>query len=169
FVAFDLRISDQIPPTIIDIGLSQWCLDGGSRNRTYHWQIKEPSRRGTTKSRWETDTFLYGTTKSIHSSEIRHFLSSLFHHFRSSYINICLVGHHVQRKLDLLQSYAHIPDEFIIIDTQRVWQAHCEHEGDATLGYCLESTSNLNPGDVENNSGNAAHAILELTKYLGQA
>lgn len=168
FVTLDIRAHDQDQSLITELGLSQWGSDGKSDTSTYHWLVTEhekPSHHGR-----PMNVAYSSNAEAIHirGLDVTTALSGIFHNICSSYDKVCLAGYGTAEMLHRLGRYWVPPQNVIILDVGKIWQAQHESAVAMPLSECLEAVEPLDIRIILANAGDTSRALMKLVQIQGQ-
>ncbi|KAH9909537.1 hypothetical protein F4778DRAFT_711787 [Xylariomycetidae sp. FL2044] len=125
FTSLEVRTLNHDQRVIPGIGLTRWYKDSNYNTKSFYFEI-EGNHSGTNR---DSETFIYGTTEIIKETEIGILISSLCGADKFGRRRLCVTGHDIAHQLKSLKAYWAIPDDTIILDTQRIWrEQHGETE-----------------------------------------
>ncbi|KAI8947831.1 hypothetical protein F4801DRAFT_559430 [Xylaria longipes] len=168
FIALDVQASNNGPNRIADIGLSLWCLDDIAVPQSYYWQISDEAYVDSQPNPNNLDPFLHGSTRLICEKNIGHVMDSVFRDAALSYETLCIVGHNISTKLDLLGAYWSTPEGTIVLDIEKMWQAWHRTRNRIDLDELIQTIVRTETHPyMLNNAGNRAREILRLLRLQG--
>lgn len=121
FIALAIGHTGEDSADITDIGLSAWSPTRLGNIQCHHWRIGEPPDAADTSDFSEPDSFIFGQTQVIRTSDVKTVLDDWAHQFSDVYEHICLVVHNIS-SLNVLARYWNMPRHLTILDTQKIWQ-----------------------------------------------
>lgn len=154
---------------ITEIGLSAWPIKNGTNMKTFCWQVRENIEPVAYNSAAEIpDMFAFGETRLVHERNIGPLIDGFLKYWLTQYERVCLVGHGITRVLDPLSRHWKLPDQILVLDTQRIWQQQTEQIDELDLEECLRRLP-IPELDCSllGNAGNDSRCIAYILESLG--
>ncbi|KAI1735209.1 hypothetical protein F4680DRAFT_470138 [Xylaria scruposa] len=168
FIAYDLRTFQSNSSIITDIGLSWWYLHDKLFPASINWHIEDNSASELGSSASDRTRTYNGASQMISRSEIKGTLNAVLKNIAASAQVTCLVGHGIDRTIEIFITVCDLPSSIVILDTEKVWQAQYDDLGPASLEECITSITDGrwqggDPSDIE-----SSHSyILDLLRVQG--
>ncbi|KAI0803748.1 hypothetical protein GGR55DRAFT_385946 [Xylaria sp. FL0064] len=164
FVTIEVQVPDQQETRISEIALSRWS-PGTPGIETMLWIIEDGGLRSNSNSAHRTSAFLYDATETIREDVISIHLGDIFQDFREEYERLYLVGYRINETLSIMKKVWAPPQDLVIIDTARVWQAQHKEITELSLEQCIERVPELQEYSFSlENTGNKARLGIQLLR-----
>ncbi|KAK9781193.1 hypothetical protein SCAR479_05014 [Seiridium cardinale] len=162
FMVIDVKTTDANASLITDLGLTAWTPGAVGIIQSQHWHIDELSY-----NEMEPDTFDFGTTQNIASSDIGTVLDDWVLSFRVQHRRICLVFYGSNTLCSLEKQWP-IPSDVLLLDAQKIWQLQQHQETPISLDEIFLSARDFEyrPSTLHN-LGNRSYLLMLILQRLG--